>query len=134
MQQDLVLIPGLLCTADLFAPQMTALSAHARVHVADHTVAANMPDIARSILAAAPAKFALCGLSMGGYIASEILRQARERQLTAQASITVIKKLLAAISIIQNRRRVLLTTDFTSRSSKKKTASKEMCFCSAHYF
>ena len=38
-----------------------------------------MAAIARSILAAAPARFALAGLSMGGYIAYEIVRQAPER-------------------------------------------------------
>jgi pimeloyl-ACP methyl ester carboxylesterase len=38
-----------------------------------------MAAIAKSILAAAPARFALAGLSMGGYIAYEILRQAPER-------------------------------------------------------
>jgi pimeloyl-ACP methyl ester carboxylesterase len=38
-----------------------------------------MEGIARSILAAAPQQFALAGLSMGGYIAYEIIRQAPER-------------------------------------------------------
>jgi pimeloyl-ACP methyl ester carboxylesterase len=38
-----------------------------------------MEGIARSILAKAPPRFALAGLSMGGYIAYEILRQAPER-------------------------------------------------------
>ena len=76
---DLVLIPGLLCTAELYAPQLRALSAVTSAKVADHTTAASMGDMAASILAAAPARFALCGLSMGGYIAFEIMRQAPER-------------------------------------------------------
>ena len=38
-----------------------------------------MAAIARRILAAAPPRFALAGLSMGGYIAFEIMRQAPER-------------------------------------------------------
>jgi pimeloyl-ACP methyl ester carboxylesterase len=38
-----------------------------------------MAGIAKSILAAAPERFALAGLSMGGYIAYEIMRQAPER-------------------------------------------------------
>ena len=38
-----------------------------------------MAAIAGRILAAAPGRFALAGLSMGGYIAFEILRQAPER-------------------------------------------------------
>jgi pimeloyl-ACP methyl ester carboxylesterase len=38
-----------------------------------------MAAIAQRILAAAPPRFALAGLSMGGYIALEIMRQAPER-------------------------------------------------------
>ena len=38
-----------------------------------------MAELARGILAQAPPRFALVGLSMGGYIAFEILRQAPER-------------------------------------------------------
>lgn len=40
-----------------------------------------MAEIAVSILAAAPPKFALAGISMGGYLCFEILRQAPERVL-----------------------------------------------------
>jgi pimeloyl-ACP methyl ester carboxylesterase len=75
----LVLVPGLLCSADLFAPQRDGLAALAQIMVADHTRANNLPAIARSILAAAPPRFALAGLSMGGYIAFEMLRQAPDR-------------------------------------------------------
>jgi len=77
--EPLVLVPGLLCTADLYAPQIAAFSGQRAVTVADHTTADNLPDIARSILRNAPPKFALAGLSMGGYIAFEMLRQAPER-------------------------------------------------------
>ncbi len=77
--QDVVFIPGLLCTSELYAPQLKALRDVARCHVADHTVAASMADIATVILRHAPKTFALCGLSMGGYIAFEIMRQAPER-------------------------------------------------------
>jgi pimeloyl-ACP methyl ester carboxylesterase len=75
----LLLIPGLLCTADLFAAQTAALSPLADISVADHTGEDSMAALARSILARAPRRFALAGLSMGGYIAFEILRQAPER-------------------------------------------------------
>jgi pimeloyl-ACP methyl ester carboxylesterase len=47
--------------------------------IADHTRDDSMSAIARRILGAAPARFALAALSMGGYIAFEILRQAPER-------------------------------------------------------
>jgi pimeloyl-ACP methyl ester carboxylesterase len=75
----LVLVPGLLCTAALWAPQIDALSDTADCSVAEHTRHSTMKGIARSILAAAPKRFALAGLSMGGYIALEIVRQAPER-------------------------------------------------------
>jgi pimeloyl-ACP methyl ester carboxylesterase len=75
----IVLIPGLLCSPRMYEPQIPALWRHGPVMVADHTRDAGMPDIARRILAQAPPRFVLIGLSMGGYIAFEILRQARER-------------------------------------------------------
>jgi pimeloyl-ACP methyl ester carboxylesterase len=74
-----VLIPGLLSSARLFAAQIPALWTRGAVMVADHTRADTMTGIARGILSAAPARFALAGLSMGGYIAFEILRQAPQR-------------------------------------------------------
>ena len=76
---DLVLIPGLGCTGELYAPQRAAMSALAKPHIANHSGAASMADVARIILTSAPAKFALCGLSMGGYVALEIMRQAPDR-------------------------------------------------------
>jgi pimeloyl-ACP methyl ester carboxylesterase len=75
----LVLIPGLLCTAALYGPQVEGLADAAHVTVANHTTADSLPAIAATILAAAPKTFALCGLSMGGYLAFEILRQAPAR-------------------------------------------------------
>ena len=38
-----------------------------------------MSGIARAVLATAPNRFALCGLSMGGSIAFEMMRQAPDR-------------------------------------------------------
>jgi pimeloyl-ACP methyl ester carboxylesterase len=75
----LQLVPGLLCSPALFAPQVAALADVADVAVADATRAGDFPTIARQILAAAPDRFALAGLSMGGYVAFEILRQAPQR-------------------------------------------------------
>ena len=78
-KQPLVLVPGLLCTAALWAPQVAALADVADMSVPDHTRHDTMEGIARSILANAPERFALAGLSMGGYIAYEIVRQAPQR-------------------------------------------------------
>lgn len=75
----MVLIPGLLCSARMYEAQIPALWRRGPVMVADHTRSDSMAGIAAGILAAAPPRFALAGLSMGGYIAFEILRQAPQR-------------------------------------------------------
>src|ERR1700691_3254451 len=75
----IVLVPGLNCSARLYGEQIPTLWRFGPVMVADHTRDANIAAIASRILAAAPPRFALVGLSMGGYIAFEIMRQARER-------------------------------------------------------
>lgn len=77
--QAILLVPGLNCSARLYEPQIPALWQFGPVQVADHRRGDTMGDIARSILEHAPPRFALVGLSMGGYISFEILRQARER-------------------------------------------------------
>jgi pimeloyl-ACP methyl ester carboxylesterase len=74
-----VLVPGLLVTAGLYRAQIPALWRFGPVMVADHTRDNSMPAIARRILADAPPRFALAGLSMGGYVCLEIMRQAPER-------------------------------------------------------
>ena len=74
-----VLIPGLLDSARLYAAQIPELWRRGPVMVADHTRDDSMGAIARRILANAPPRFALAGLSMGGYICFEILRQAPAR-------------------------------------------------------
>ena len=78
-EANLVLIPGLLCTKALWAAQVAALGDFAEINIADHTRHDSMAAIAQSILDAAPERFALAGLSMGGYIAYEIVRQAPQR-------------------------------------------------------
>ena len=74
-----VLIPGLLCTPRLYADQLPALWRLGPVTVADHTRDDSMRDIASRILAQSPPRFALIGLSMGGYVAFEVQRQAPDR-------------------------------------------------------
>ena len=74
-----MLIPGLLGSARMYAAQIPQLWRAGPVMIADHTRDDSMGAIARGILGTAPPRFALAGLSMGGYIAFEILRQAPER-------------------------------------------------------
>jgi pimeloyl-ACP methyl ester carboxylesterase len=76
---DVLFVPGLNCTGRLFRPQIDLLGSRFACHIADHGVADTMEAIAADILAKAPAKFALVGLSMGGYVAYEIIRQAPTR-------------------------------------------------------
>lgn len=75
----LVLVPGLLCSARLFGPQVAALWRFGAVLVADHRRDDEIGAAAARILAEAPPRFALAGLSYGGYLAFELLRQAPER-------------------------------------------------------
>ncbi len=75
----LLLLPGLLCDAALWSHQAETLSDLAEVAVADLTKADRIGAAAQGVLASAPDEFALAGLSMGGYIALEIMRQAPDR-------------------------------------------------------
>lgn len=79
MIEPLVLIPGLSCDARLYAPQWPALAPGRPILVAQHDRDESLGDIAERLLAVAPARFALCGLSMGGYAAFEVMRRAPER-------------------------------------------------------
>lgn len=76
-----VLVPGLLCTAEVFAPQIPALWPHGPVTIASTLTGETIPEVAADILASAPPRFALAGISMGGHISLEIMRQAPERVL-----------------------------------------------------
>jgi len=75
----IILVPGLNCSARLYAEQVPALWQFGPVTIADHRRDDSMTKLARRILANAPPRFALVGLSMGGYIAFEIMRQAADR-------------------------------------------------------
>lgn len=79
MKEPLVLVPGLSCNAALYASQWPALADGRPIFVADHARDETLSAIVQRLLAAAPPRFALCGLSMGGYVAFEVLRQAPER-------------------------------------------------------
>jgi pimeloyl-ACP methyl ester carboxylesterase len=74
-----LLLPGLLGSPRLYAPQLPALWQFGPVMVADHRRDDSIAAIARRILVHAPPRFSLLGLSMGSYIALELLRQAPGR-------------------------------------------------------
>ena len=76
----LLLLPALISDARMWLPQINGLASAARTAVADLTGADTMAALASAVLAKAPpGPFALAGLSMGGYVAFEIMRQAPER-------------------------------------------------------
>ena len=78
-RQPLLLLPGLLNDAQLWMAQTDALDDIAQCHVADLTRDDSVAEMATRALENAPPRFALAALSMGGYVAFEILRQAPER-------------------------------------------------------
>jgi pimeloyl-ACP methyl ester carboxylesterase len=75
----LVLLPGMMCDARLYGPQIAALSGSVPLHLAPISGHDTVEALAADILASAPPRFALAGLSMGGIVAMEVLRQAPER-------------------------------------------------------
>ena len=80
-QTPILLVPGLICTAEIFAPQILALWPHGPVTIASTLAGKTIAEMAANILAAAPPRFALGGISMGGYLCFEISRQAPDRVL-----------------------------------------------------
>jgi pimeloyl-ACP methyl ester carboxylesterase len=75
----LILIPGLLCDQALWRHQIEQLGVSVDCRVADITRHDRLESLARDVLAMAPPRFSLAGLSMGGYVALEIMRQAPKR-------------------------------------------------------
>ncbi len=73
----LLLLGGTLCDTRLWDAQRAALGAGCGV--GDLTGSATIADLAAQLLAAAPPRFALVGLSFGGIVALEIVRRAPER-------------------------------------------------------
>jgi pimeloyl-ACP methyl ester carboxylesterase len=75
----LVLIPGLMCDAAVWQPQLEALAALGQTEVAEHGLAADLGVMAEQILAAHPGPLAVAGHSMGGRVALEVVRRAPQR-------------------------------------------------------
>jgi pimeloyl-ACP methyl ester carboxylesterase len=69
----------MMCDGRLFAPQISALSGRRTLVLATIVAHDTIEMLARDILANAPPRFALAGLSMGGIVAMEVIRLAPER-------------------------------------------------------
>lgn len=78
-QTTLALLPGLLLDWRLWRHQREALGEGHRIFVPDLSQDDSISAMAEAVLAAIPGRFALAGLSMGGYVALEVMRIAPER-------------------------------------------------------
>lgn len=79
MVEPLVFLPGMMCDARLYEPQITEFSRERAVMVAPISLGERIESIAEAILDQLPRRFALAGLSMGGIVAMEVLRRVPER-------------------------------------------------------
>lgn len=79
MREPLVLIPGMMCDARVFEPQINDLSRDHTVIVAAPTRGETVREMASILLDDLPSRFALAGLSLGGIVAMEMARRAPDR-------------------------------------------------------
>lgn len=79
MKSALILVPGLMCDARVWAHQRQALADLAEVHIADNDSSDSLPGMAEAIIASPLERFAIAGHSMGGRVALEVIRRVPER-------------------------------------------------------
>ena len=79
MKQSLVMIPGTLCDKMLFKAQLTDLQDLADCRIGNHSSSDDLKIVAANILSEIIGNFSIMGLSYGGIIAFELLRQAPQR-------------------------------------------------------
>jgi len=79
MSEPLVFLPGMMCDARVYGPQLAALSPNYTLTVAPITKGDRIEEIASGLLDTLPRKFALAGHSMGGIVAMELMRRAPDR-------------------------------------------------------
>ncbi len=98
-----VFAPGMMCDARLFAPQVAALRNEREVAVASLAKASTITDMAENLLAEAPSRFALAGLSLGGIVAMEVIRLAPAR--VAGLALIDTNPLAEQVTVQSNRNR-----------------------------
>lgn len=79
MSEPLVLLPGMLCDARLFGPQIAELSPHLTLQIGRVNGKEDVTELARQVLQGAPERFALAGHGLGGSVAMEVIRLAPDR-------------------------------------------------------
>nr|WP_263327054.1 alpha/beta hydrolase [Neobacillus sp. Marseille-Q6967] len=112
-KEQLVLIPGTLCDDRLWQPQIEILQDIAQITIADTSQFDSIKETAAAILKDVPGKFSLAGLSMGGMVSLEIMRQAGERI---------------------NRLALLDTNPYPPTEEQKQTFQKYIDLCKDGYF
>ena len=76
---QVVLLPGLLCDASIWAAQIAALKPYAGVAVGDFSQLGSLEEMARAALALREGPLVVIGHSMGARVALEMVRAAPER-------------------------------------------------------
>jgi pimeloyl-ACP methyl ester carboxylesterase len=79
MNDPLILIPGLMCDARAFLPQIMTLCKGRTITIALPTPGATVEEISTRILDGAPQKFVLVGQGLGGDVALDLVRRAADR-------------------------------------------------------
>ncbi len=79
MEPPLVFVPGMMLDDRMYSEQIAALRPQHRTTVADISRSDSIEAMAADLLATAPSRFALVGLSLGGIVALEVCRRARDR-------------------------------------------------------
>ena len=79
MKPTLVLVPGLLCDSLVWKHQLAAFADTHELLVPELSDYTSLEAMGAAVLAAAPARFALAGHSLGGRIALEVVRQGAAR-------------------------------------------------------
>ncbi|RZT56114.1 pimeloyl-ACP methyl ester carboxylesterase [Sphingomonas sp. BK036] len=75
----LMLLPAMGCDGQLWARQIVDLAGLAQVEFGDLSQDDTLSAMAARVLESAPPRFAVAGVSLGGYVAMEMVRQAPER-------------------------------------------------------
>jgi pimeloyl-ACP methyl ester carboxylesterase len=78
-RETVILVPGLLCDADVWTDQIAALSPLYEVIVPDLTRHDSLQGMAAHVLDGAPERFSIIGHSMGGRVTLEVFRLAPDR-------------------------------------------------------
>jgi len=82
MKASIVLIPGMMCTKDVFTHQINYLNNYFNVIVLEFNQYDNIVSGVKDLVTNLPRQFHLLGHSMGGIVVMEILRQYNERVLS----------------------------------------------------